>query len=187
MAVQSITIGTPTNLGNNVVSWGIVTSVSPLVELVNPKLRATPGTAAYIRYFQIQNISNTCQMYLTEAQSGEAPSDPGPDLTAAWESAAKAITVRAGDISLVLEGPNNVAAEVQDPAEIYTWRLPSRISDISTFITAYNGLTANQRAATTLELFDDDIGFYWGAQDVTKAYWGATEVTRAYYGSARIF
>ena len=107
------------------------------------------GVSAELSLFRVRsNGLNTCQL------SGEGDSYggyTGPDFTSEVEDNPSAFTIRAGDVEIVLPGPN--AGTSQDPIEPYSWT-----DDVVTIaqVQAYINLSASQKALTVLIIDSGD-------------------------------
>ena len=137
MPRQEITIGAP---DREIASFGFLEWWPDLplsAELIQG------GLSAELSLFRVRsNGLNTCQLL------GEGDSRggfPGPDFTSEVEDNPSAFTIRAGDIEIVLPGPN--AGASQDPTEPYSWS-----DDVVTLaqVQAYIDLPGPQKAETVL-------------------------------------
>ena len=118
---------------------------------INADLIVGAGNA-FLRYFSITGGGSSLVLR-TSSTDSTSGLGTGPELASGWETYVEAMVVEAGGLSLTLEGPNHSNNNFQDLTEPYNWNpSASKRTEIATFITAWNALSAAEKAATTLTL-----------------------------------
>ena len=146
MAEWTYKIGAPSTEGSNNLRWDTLSALidSDLVD---------GGGAAYLRVLRVYSIS-WCRLY-TSTTASRSSFFSGPDLTSVAERNAYAITISAGNLTLVLPGPGHTGNAYRDSSEPYAFLPPQATRNkIATFITAYRLLSSAQKGETTLTLSD---------------------------------
>ena len=116
-----------------------------------------PGETAYLRTLEIGVAIDSVRIRFSP-DTDTMPELNDTNLIEAWERYDAAIIIEAGDLILVLAGPENSFNDFSDiDGEVYFWtpRMPGRIRD---WADAYVLLPEPVRAATVLSL-DDGIEF----------------------------
>lgn len=105
--------------------------------------------ARYLRRVQLVGTSSL-RLYFSVGSS-DTPSDPGQDLTTAWETYEEAITFEVeGGASVTVPGPDHSSNEFRDSSEDYFWTTPSD-SGIATWFATITSETTGDLLFT---LFD---------------------------------
>ena len=187
MAIWTDTIGAPFRSDANRVHWGSPGASSPLSELI-PSSLVFGGGIAYLRTLLLFDTGVQHVRLLTSVTS-DGLVGTSEDLVSGWEGLSSAVTISAGSLSLSLPGPSHPSNQSSDATEPYLW-VPStaKITEIETFITDYNALTAAQKAATTLTLRDElppDLMPTFGTGDIAnQTYTQNTAITALQLPSA---
>jgi len=152
MARQSFTIGAPSSIevSNGSIGWE---DFDRTFRIAAPLL---PNSALeyYLGSFNFRTGANF-NVYITDNPTAdERGFRSGQDLVSSWEQNPVAIRLIAGDLSLVIPGPDASSTSRKDPTEGYSWFVYELSTAVSTFVTAYNALSAAEKAATQLILND---------------------------------
>ena len=132
--------------------------------LVDPALVPGGGTA-YLRTLEIGVATHSVRMRFAP-DTETLPELHDTNLIAAWEEYFTAITIEAGDLILILAGPENLINEFRDiDGEVYFWTPPAS-SGVRGWVDAYRTLPDSVRAATTLSL---DSGIQFVNVDIAAA------------------
>ena len=173
MPSQVIVIGAPTDLPGHL-EW------SGQFGVVYPGLTRDGGTA-YLRLVRFTPVTGLFLFRVSPTVSG-GPNSGGPDLSDAWESHSSAITIRAGELSITMPGPNhpdNLALDVSEP---YLWGPP--LSDIlSDFWNDYRALSDEVKAQTTITLDDGERSVIHWAIEATRAADGTGSLSASDFGA----
>ena len=127
------------------------------VGLVDASVLSGDTSSKYVQRIRFWRALRDDKIYLNAESStpdGTHAFDGGDDLNDKWESYSAALVIRAGGTTWTFAGPGNSANDTQDTLEAYGWRTTS--TAVNAFITAYEALTAVQRAATSITLDDGD-------------------------------
>lgn len=100
------------------------------------------------------SVRNRILFYITDGTQNLGGGS-GDDLSDAWETSTLAITIRAGNLELVIGGPRSdrSAGGIDAEVEPYFWR-DSEYANFNDFVTGYDGLTQAEKDATVLILSD---------------------------------
>ena len=123
-----------------------------------PSLRASASRTIYFRNLSLTSLQNSTQrLILTDSSSGTDTSGDGEDLSNKWEAFRGAVLIEAASISYELPGPRTTfIAFPTDFTEPYNWGITRAYRQrLGTFITAYNNLTDDEKAATKITLRDE--------------------------------
>ncbi len=147
MAEWTYKIGAPSNEGSGYLRWDRLQSGAIDSGLVDG------GGMAHLRVLRLY-YGSFSRLY-TSPSLVQSSFNLGPDLTAAFEQSAHAITVSAGSLSVTVPGPNHTTNQYKDTQEPYTF-LPSVSvrNEINAFITAYRRLSGDDQAETMITLSD---------------------------------
>ena len=111
-------------------------------------------TNIYLAFARLINTFGTVAVSIRAGTSTSGTgNNAGEDLIESWETYDSAVTIAAAGIEIVIPGPRATGNTGSDSNEPYQWG-PSatKQTEIAAFINSYAGLTADQRASTTLTL-----------------------------------
>ena len=149
------------------VGWGGATSGETFGDLRD--LAAVGGEIPLLRFFGLSNLSGlprTTQLFTTESTTEDPDAVAGPELSAAWEGSAVAVTVQAPTLPDLVVPGSATGETLADSTEPYRWRLSAAqdaaayahvsSSGINGWINDFRALTAEQQAGVTL-ILDDGV------------------------------
>lgn len=145
--VQQLALGAHAFASASQLRWG--------VGAWGPIIAGLVGSSAtrWLRLIRIAN--NTIRVVFEESDTGGFGTI-GNDLSADWEASPSAMTIRAGDVEVVIPGPTAPGSVVSDPTEPYEWTPPAS-TGLAGFRAAWLALTDAERAAATLTLRDGAV------------------------------
>lgn len=159
MPSQVIVIGAPAET-----TWTL--EWSGQFGVVDPGLTRDGGTA-YLRLVSFTPITGSFLFRVSPTESA-GPDSGGPDLSDAWESHSSAITIRAGDLSITIPGPNHPGNLTLDASEPYRWGPPIPVITDG-FWDEYRALSDEVKAQTTITLDDGERSVIRWAIEATRA------------------
>lgn len=154
----------PANVLRGVIGDGGTSQVGAEFEitpgLLIPAELVAGGGVAYLRYVYLRGDGLINLRTYTDGTTHWSLSLlAGPDLTQKAEQYAELLTIEAGDIKIVLPGPDAPnAVSPRDSTEPYAWRVTgAKNTELTNFRTAYRNLSQAQRNATRVTLRDASL------------------------------
>ena len=157
MPSQEITIGELRLASNDNLYWQPTGDDENLP--VESFLWANSDDELWFAYLQIPESGDGTACYLYFADSATALGHLSrPSLNSEILAYENAITIRAGDLEVVIPGPDHISNESRDNTEPYVWTASAaKLTEIMDFSDDYLDLTDDEKAGTVLILDDGRI------------------------------
>ena len=165
MTEQQLDVGGPSRATRDSLVWNTAVLSG---HQIDSRLSGVDGDL-FLKYFQVrvQTVSSRRYVFFT---LGLANSDSelwtaaGDNLSDALLGAAAAITIRVGDLSLTVPGPNHSSYSTADDSEPYHWRWDFPVTEtghpsraVSDFLAGFSELSGEERSRTQIVLSDQDV------------------------------
>ena len=165
MTVQQLDVGGPSGATRDSLVWNTEALSG---HQIDSRLSGVDGDL-FLKYFQVRVQTYSSRRYVFFAL-GLANSDSelwtaaGDNLSDALLGAAAAITIRVGDLSLTVPGPNHSSYSTADDSEPYHWRWDFPVTEtghpsraVSDFLAGFSELSGEERSRTQIVLSDQDV------------------------------
>ena len=164
MTEQQLGVGGPSRATRDNLVWNTEALSG---HQIDSRLSGVDGDL-FLKYFQVRVQTYSSRRYVFFAL-GLANSDSelwtaaGDNLSDALLGAAAAITIRVGDLSLTVPGPNHSSYSTVDDSEPYHWRWDFPVTEtghpsraVSDFLAGFSELSGEEQSRTQIVLSDQD-------------------------------